>query len=147
MKQATKDIKIGFKLPTEPFNITRENITTFHCLVSGVKTRDDFQEESIHLDPEFARSVGLPDVIADGAQTSTEISRLLTDYFGDGFLSGGHLFTKFIKPVYPNYCLNFDIEVKGRTEEDTGIRYEMGISCSNQDKVLVLVGNASAWVR
>ena len=147
MKQATKDIHIGSKLPTEPFNVTRENITTFQCLVHGKKTREDFQEESIHLDPEFARSLGLPDVIAAGGISSAEISRLLTEYFGDGFLSGGHLFTKFIKPVYPNYCLNFDIEVTGRAEEGDAVRYEMDISCSNQDKVVILVGDASAWVR
>ena len=147
MSKATKDMPIGSKVPTGPFKLSRESIAAFHYAISGVEGSDKDLGDSIHLDPEFARSVGLPDVIADGAQTSAEISRILTDYFGDGFLEGGWLFTKFIKPVYPDYILNIDIEIEGKSEEGDALRYDMDISCTNQDDLLVLVGNATAWVR
>ena len=147
MKKATKDMSIGSKLPTDPFNLSRESIASFHYVISGIEASDKGLKDSIHLDPEFARSVGLPDVIADGAQTSAEISRILTDYFGDGFLEGGCLFTKFIKPVYPDYTLKVDIQIEGKSEEGDAVRYDMDISCTNQDDLLVLVGNATAWVR
>ena len=147
MSKATKDMPIGSKLPTDPFKLSRESIAAFHYVISGVEGSDKDLGDSIHLDPEFARSVGLPDVIADGAQTSAEISRILTDYFGDGFLEGGCLFTKFIKPVYPDYILKVDIEIEGKSEEGDALRYDMDISCTNQDDLLVLVGNATAWVR
>ncbi|MCH8088556.1 MAG: hypothetical protein IH955_00920 [Chloroflexi bacterium] len=147
MKKATKDMLIGSKLPTDPFNLSRESIASFHYMISGIEASDNDIKDSIHLDPEFARSVGLPDVIADGAQTSAEISRILTDYFGDGFLEGGCLFTKFIKPVYPDYTLKVDIQIECKSEEGDAVRYDMDISCTNQDDLLVLVGNATAWVR
>ena len=147
MKKTTKDMTIGSKLPTDPFNLSRESIASFHYVISGIEASDKGLKDSIHLDPEFARSVGLPDVIADGAQTSAEISRILTDYFGDGFLEGGCLFTKFIKPVYPDYTLKVDIQIEGKSEEGDAVRYDMDISCTNQDDLLVLVGNATAWVR
>jgi acyl dehydratase len=147
MTQATKEMAVGFRLPTREFTLTREKISAFHVVVSDVETGEPALGKNIHTDPEFARSVGLPDVIADGVQTSAEISRFLTDFFGDGFLRGGRLSTKFIKPVYPGYSLTTDLVITGRAEEGDGVHYDIDVFCANQEDLPVLVGKASAWVR
>ncbi|MFQ5875838.1 MAG: MaoC family dehydratase, partial [Dehalococcoidia bacterium] len=111
MMQATKDLPVGFQLPTRTFELTRESIARFHYMVHRMETGEEVPGKNIHTDPAFARSRGLPDVIADGSQTTAEISRVLTEFFGEGFLRGGSLSTKFIKPVYPDYALNIDLVI------------------------------------
>ena len=147
MTQATKDLQVGYKLPAPAFEITRENITAFHLNLSDVEHGKAKLPPNIHTDPEFARSVGLPDVIADGSQTTSEIARYLTEFFGDGYLAGGTLFTKYVKPVFPGNRLSIDLEIVDRSKEEEDVRYEMNLLCTNQDKLPVIVGHAVAWAR
>ncbi|MFQ5874730.1 MAG: MaoC family dehydratase [Dehalococcoidia bacterium] len=147
MTQATKDLPIGYRLPAHTFELTRENIAAFHLTLSDVQHGRAKLGPNIHTDPEFARSVGLPDVIADGSQTSAEISRFMTEFFGEGFLRGGSLYTKYIKPVYPGYALSINLVVNDRSEEGDAVRYDMDLTCTNQEELPVIVGRATAWAR
>ena len=147
MTQATKDLQVGYKLPAPVFELTRDNIAAFHLNLSDVEHGKAKLPPNIHTDSEFARSVGLPDVIADGSQTTSEIARYLTEFFGDGYLRGGTLFTKYIKPVFPGNRLDIDLEIVDKVEEGEGVRYEMNLHCTNQDEQVVIVGHAVAWAR
>ena len=145
MSQATKDLPVGFELPARTLNLTREKIASFHYMLHHMETGENVPGKNIHTDYEFAKNRGLPDVIADGSQTVAEISRGLTEFFGEGFLRGGNLVTKFIKPVYPGYILKISLVIKGSKQVDDGVRYEMDLSCTNQDSLPVIVGQATAW--
>ena len=55
-------------------------------------------QNPIHPDEEFARSVGLPDVIAHGMFTMAEAARAVTDWLGDATLVDS-LAVRFTSPV------------------------------------------------
>lgn len=147
MTRATVDLPVGYRIPIPRFRLDRENIARFHYVLHHMETGEDRPGKNIHTDYEFARGRGLPDVMADGSQTVAEISRVLTQFFGEGFLRDGRLVTKFIKPVYPDYTLDITLTITERKQVGHAVRYDMDISCANQHGLLVIVGRATAWAR
>jgi len=69
------DVEVGQPLPTRSFPITRADLVRY-AGASG-----DFNP--IHWNERFARSVGLPDVIAHGMFTMATAARAVTDWVGD----------------------------------------------------------------
>lgn len=68
-------IEVGMKLPAREFPITRGDLVRY-AGASG-----DFNP--IHWNERFAKSVGLPDVIAHGMYTMATAIRIVTDWAGD----------------------------------------------------------------
>ena len=68
-------IEIGTALPAHTFTINRE-ILKAYADASG-------DQNPIHQDEEFAKSVGLPDVIAHGMLTMGRAIQVVTNWVGD----------------------------------------------------------------
>lgn len=68
-------VQVGDEIPAREFPITRFDLVRY-AGASG-----DFNP--IHWNPRFAKSVGLPDVIAHGMYTMAVAVQLLTDWAGD----------------------------------------------------------------
>ena len=83
-----EELEVGTQLPAQSFPARRLNLVRY-AGASG-----DFNQ--IHWDERFARSVGLPDVIAHGMFTMAEAVRVVTDWLGDpgAVLEYGARFTK-----------------------------------------------------
>ncbi|WP_116247444.1 MaoC family dehydratase [Nocardiopsis sp. FIRDI 009] len=69
------DVEVGTELPERTFRVRRLDLVRY-AGASG-----DFNP--IHWNERFAKSVGLPDVIAHGMFTMAEAGRVLTDWTGD----------------------------------------------------------------
>ncbi|MFV2196335.1 MULTISPECIES: MaoC family dehydratase [unclassified Nocardiopsis] len=69
------DVEVGTELPERTFPVERADLVRY-AGASG-----DFNP--IHWNERFAKSVGLPDVIAHGMFTMAEAGRVLTDWAGD----------------------------------------------------------------
>ncbi|NYH53362.1 MULTISPECIES: MaoC family dehydratase [Nocardiopsis] len=69
------DVEVGTELPERTFPVRRLDLVRY-AGASG-----DFNP--IHWNERFAKSVGLPDVIAHGMFTMAEAARVLTDWAGD----------------------------------------------------------------
>ncbi len=69
------DVEVGTELPERTFPVSRLDLVRY-AGASG-----DFNP--IHWNERFAKSVGLPDVIAHGMFTMAQAARLLTDWAGD----------------------------------------------------------------
>jgi acyl dehydratase len=69
------EITPGDEIPARTYPVTRTDLVRY-CGASG-----DFNP--IHWNEAFARSVGLPDVIAHGMYTMAEGGRFVTDWAGD----------------------------------------------------------------
>jgi acyl dehydratase len=67
--------QVGDQLPAQDFPITRADLVRY-AGASG-----DFNP--IHWNERFAKSVGLPDVIAHGMLTMAVVVRVVTDWVGD----------------------------------------------------------------
>lgn len=85
---AYADVEPGTKLPARSFPVDRDRLVRY-AGASG-----DFNP--IHWNERFAKSVGLPDVIAHGMFTMAEAARVVTDWTGDpgALLEYGVRFTK-----------------------------------------------------
>jgi acyl dehydratase len=102
--------------------------------------------KNIHTDYEAAKKEGLSAPVAGGPYLASHISRIMLMCFGEGWIQGGKLSLKFIKPVVPEDFLIARALVTEKQPEDTKVRVvcEVWIERANGQKVVV--GTASALV-
>jgi acyl dehydratase len=72
---AAKDVKEGQALPPWSYQVVREDLVKY-ANASG-------DGNPIHQNEEFAKSVGLPDVIAHGMHTMARMGQYVTEWTGD----------------------------------------------------------------
>ncbi len=102
---------------------------------------------NIHTNDDFARSQGLPGVIADGMHSTNWISNMLIAQFGMDYIGHGELRTKFIKPVYENVLITPRARVQSVERLESGaVVYSLEVWCEDQDGVKLTVGDAKVEV-
>jgi acyl dehydratase len=137
MTQIVTTDTLGDTIPTISVRITRDH------LVRYAEASLDFN--AIHQDEEFARNVGLPDVIAHGMLTMALGGRLVTDWLGDP----GRLLDYYVRFTSPVVVPSGDgaiVEFRGTVAEvrDDGTARIDLTATSGGDSVL---GKAWAVVR
>ncbi|NEA39699.1 MaoC family dehydratase [Streptomyces sp. SID11385] len=135
---AYADVEVGTELPPASFPVTRAT------LVAYAGASGDFNP--IHWNERFAKSVGLPDVIAHGMFTMAEAVRVVTDWAGDpgAVVEYGVRFTKPV--VVPDDDEGAVVEVSGKVAaklDDGLVRVDL-VATSGGQKVL---GMSRALVR
>lgn len=124
------DVEVGQVLPARTIHISRANLVQY--------TGASLDRNPIHWDERFAKSVGLPDVIAHGMFTMGSAINVVSDWVGDAgrVVEYG---TRFIRPVVVPYEGGADVEVSGKvTALDAQSRratVELKATCG-ADKVL-----------
>ena len=128
-------IETGTELAPKTFLINRELLVEY-ANASGDQNR-------IHQDEAFAKSVGLPDVIAHGMLTMALAGKYLSDISGSPSVL--EFSAKFIKPVVVPAGVDVSLVVSGKvTEVNNGIaKIELLAMC---DDVKVL-GMAKGLVK
>ena len=72
------------------------------------------------------------------------VSEMMVKLLGEGFVQGGRMAVKFIKPVYAGDTLTLHGVVRNiEPAEDGRARVEVEVWCENQDGVKTMVGEAS----
>jgi acyl dehydratase len=117
--------------------ITQRQIDSY----SGVRPR------SIHTDPEWARAKGFPAPLAQGMMSTGYVSQMMVNLLGEGFVKGGKMAVKFIKPVIVGDTLSVHGVVKNKISEGADIRIVVEFWCENQQGVKTLIGEASGLAR
>ena len=134
---SVSDVEVGQELPPLAIHISRESLVQY--------TGASLDRNRIHWDERFARSVGLPDVIAHGMFTMGSAINVVSDWVGDAgrIVEYG---TRFTKPVVVPYEAGADVVVTGvvtTVEAETRCAtVELTAMCGT-DKVL---GRATAVV-
>lgn len=133
-----ESVEVGTPLPAAVFSVHRTDLVRY-AGASG-----DFNP--IHWNERFARSVGLPDVIAHGMFTMSTAIRVVTDWVGDpaAVVDYGVRFTRPV--VVPDDDTGAQIMVNGTVTEklhDGRVAVELSAVSADQ-KVL---GRARAIVR
>lgn len=135
--RSISDVEVGQVLPSRIIHVNRERLVQY--------TGASLDRNRIHWDEAFARSVGLPDVIAHGMFTMGTAINVVSDWAGDTgrVVEYG---ARFTKPVVVPYAAGADVEATGVvTAVDTEARratVELRVTCGT-DKVL---GRARAVV-
>ena len=99
---SVSDVEVGQELPPLAIHISRESLVQY--------TGASLDRNRIHWDERFARSVGLPDVIAHGMFTMGSVINVVSDWVGDAgrIVEYG---TRFTKPVVVPYESGADVVV------------------------------------
>ena len=136
--RAHPEVPADSPLPTLTKHVTRKQIFVFSAR-PGWWT-------NIHTDRVFARSTGLPDVVAQGLMTTAYISQLCTRFFGVAWLRSGWSSMAFLKPVLAEDVLLVKAVVNGIVEDPEGPRLQLDVWAENQHRQVVTVGRAGAHV-
>lgn len=118
---------VGQELATQSFKINRQ------LLIAYADASGD--QNPIHQDETFAKSVGLPDVIAHGMLTMALAGKYLSAILGsEKVISFG---AKFIKPVVVPADTDVQLEISGKVIEisEGAAKIELTAIC-NEVKVL-----------
>jgi acyl dehydratase len=124
------EVETGAELPAASYQVTRLSLVRY-CGASG-----DFNP--IHWNERFAKSVGLPDVIAHGMFTMAQAGRFVTDWAGPGAVVT-EFGVRFSSPVVvPDDDGGGTIKVSGQVEEKLdGNRVALALTARSADtKVL-----------
>jgi acyl dehydratase len=120
-------LEVGQELAPKTFTINRKLLIAY-AGASG-------DQNPIHQDETFAKSVGLPDVIAHGMLTMALAGKYLSDISGSQNVID--FSAKFIKPVVVPADVDVSLIVSGKvTEVDNGTAKIELLAMCNEIKVL-----------
>jgi acyl dehydratase len=126
-------IEIGTELAPKTFKINRELLIDY-ANVSG-------DQNPIHQDEAFAKSVGLPDVIAHGMLTMALAGKYLSEVSGSQSVL--EFSAKFIKPVVVPAGVDVSLIISGKVTDVTeGVAKIDLLAMCNEVKVLGMAKGA-----
>lgn len=136
-RRSEQAVRVGEEIPPVTKMITQEVIERY------AEASGDFNP--IHIDPEFARRAGLGGTIAHGMLTLAYLSQMLMEFFGEGWVQGGHLSVTFLAPVRPGDRITARGTVVDAVREGQRVRLIAEIWCENQRGEKVIVGRAGGF--
>ncbi|MBI4578603.1 MAG: MaoC family dehydratase [Planctomycetes bacterium] len=151
----TRDtIRLGAELPSISRQWNLDLFTKRHELVYGEGNivKEAWPEKNIHSDAEAAMREGLSEPVASAPQIFSILHRIMLAAFGEGWVAGGKMAVKMIKPVYPADFTTGKGRVTGLTLEEqadgtTRVRVHCDTWVERRDGTRVMVGTASALLR
>jgi acyl dehydratase len=133
-KVRSADVAVGEELKPWQYRVTREDLIAY-AGASG-------DQNPIHQNEEFAKQVGLPDVISHGMLTMAKVGQYVTDWAGDpaAVVRFKTRFTQMV--VVPKDAGNI-VTVTGKVAKKNGNRVSLELAAAVGD---VNVGKAEAEV-
>jgi acyl dehydratase len=128
-------IEVGTEIASHEFEINRALLKQY-ADASG-------DQNPIHQDEAFAKSVGLPDVIAHGMLTMALAGKYISDWAG-GPQNVKEFSARFTKPVIVPAGKNIDLTVSATVIEVTATGVRLEISATSQG--IKVLGMAKAFV-
>ena len=103
---------------------------------------------NVHTDDAAARAAGLPGRIVSGFHSYSRISQALSRFFGMGWIAGGKIAIKFIRPLLMGETITCGGVVKRIVpSEKPGERLaELEVWCQNPQGDIMTAGTATARV-
>ncbi len=150
MTAVTKDLPIGYEFPPVNYLMTLERMTVYSDMETTASNdlgrKLVLARKNIHNSPEYAKSHGLPAPIADGVITTAWVEAELREMFGRGYLRGGKIATKYLKPVFAGDTVTIKMTLKEKIPQGSATRFVLDISCFNQKGDLLTVGSGGGLV-
>lgn len=142
MKVTIEEIDVGFELP--PLS----HVIDVHGMNKGeLVDPENEKANAIHFDEQFSRQQGFSAPVATGMTSTFYANQLLTDFFGEHWLRGGSLATKYVVPMYFGETITCKAKVIGKTTENMGCRLNMDLWAEKSGGQKNMVGSASVFIR
>jgi 3-hydroxybutyryl-CoA dehydratase len=144
----SKTLSIGTELTGPVRVMTAERIQWYDsAMLSAAKGELAQVAVNIHTDEDYAKSQGLPAIIADGMISTNWCSEMLIEHFGMDYVEHGELRTKFIKPIF----LGVTVSVRGKVTSakprgNEAVLYALDVWCEDEKGVKLTVGDATVEV-
>ena len=101
----------------------------------------------IHTDRDFAVNAGFDNTIAHGMLLLAYVSEMMTNVFGESWLATGKLAIRFRSPALSTDLVTVTGKIDSVISENGGINYNCSLDCHNQNKSILITGNASVKVK
>lgn len=135
---APLELKVGDSIPTFEREVTVEKMVDFERVVWE-------RGQNSHNDPVAAQRDGLKRTVASGQNQMAFLHELLERSFGDGWVYGGSISVRYVRPVYAGDRITPHAEVGSITREEGGRDVvALDVWCENQDGHKTAVGTARA---
>jgi acyl dehydratase len=142
MKVNIEEIDVGFELP--PLS----HVMDEHGMNKGEYVDPQGKKaNAIHFDAQFSKEQGLDSPVATGMTSTYYANQLLTNFFGEDWLRGGSLATKFVDPMYLGETITCKAKVISKTHETEGCRLSMELWAEKSGGKKNMVGSASVLIR
>jgi acyl dehydratase len=132
-KVRAADVSVGEELKAWSYQVHREDLVAY-AASSG-------DQNPIHQNEEFAKQVGLPDVIAHGMHTMAKVGQYVTDWAGDPS-AVVRFRSRFTKPVVVPAGAGNTVTVSGRVASKDGERVTLQLSAAMPDGASVAEAEA-----
>jgi len=103
----------------------------------------DVRPLSIHTDEDWAKAKGFRTTIAQGMMSTAYVSTLMTTAVGEGFVAGGRMDAKFLRPVFRGDTLTISGTVDGFSREGDRVRVHVTAAAHNEAGEQTLAATAS----
>ena len=98
---------------------------------------------SIHTDPTWAAAKGFDTTIAQGMMTTAYTSTLMTEALGVGFVVGGSMDVRFLRPVLCDDTLTVTGVIDGFAPSKDGVEVHVSVQARNQRGEVTMGGTAT----
>ena len=151
MSQDAERWAIGTELPRLRRTMTAERMRWYADAYESViafAVEPMHHGPNIHTDDEFARSKGLPARVADGMITTNWVSSMLTEIYGEYYLEGGTLRTRYVKPVFVDDVIEVGVTIVDREPRagGGGDQLRLDVVCTNPNGDVATAGTATVRV-
>lgn len=116
-------------------SVTREAIAAYADAVGD--------HNPIHVDETFARATPFGGVIAHGMLALAYVSEAMERAFSERWAQSGRLKVRFKLPARPGDVLTVRAEPRGSTQDDSRLRWEYAVTCTNERGETLITGTAS----
>jgi acyl dehydratase len=146
------DLRLGRELPETTRQWNLELFTERHELVYGPGriVPEEWPEQNIHSDDKAAQREGLTGAVGSAPQAIAQITRSMMAAFGAGWIEGGTIAVKMIKPLLQDDRTTSRGRVVSLAYEDAEGGRRVRAVCETwverADGTRVMVGTASALV-
>lgn len=127
------DVRVGDALPVLELPPLTRLTLALYCGASG-------DHNPIHVDIDFAREAGMPDVFAHGMLSMAWLSRCVTDWVPQSALRD--LQVRFAALTHVGETIRCTGSVTEKFEQDGERRVRLALSTTNQSGVVKLAGEA-----
>ena len=125
----------GMELPCLEKLITQEHINRY------AEASGDFNP--IHIDEAFAAQTPLGGTIAHGMLVLAYVSEMMTEAFGENWLSGGKLSVRFKAPARPKDILTITGKIDSIEHQEGIPCVNCGLESHNQNGETIVTGKAA----
>jgi acyl dehydratase len=136
--RATSEVTKGQELRAWTYKVTRGDLVAY-AHASG-------DQNPLHQNEEFAKSVGLPDVIAHGMHTMAKIGQFVTDWAGDPSVVS-RFRTRFTNIVLVSESEGNEVTITGSVRAVDGDRAVLDLVAYTPDGTKVATADAEVRLR